>query len=62
MRIELVELIRTREARIVVIGLGHVGMTTATVFAEAGFQVTGADLKEEVVEAVSCGKSPMRPN
>ena len=57
MKEELVEMIRTRQARIAVIGLGHVGLTTASLFADAGFQVTGADLRQEVVEAVSSGKS-----
>ena len=60
MKEELVEMIGTRKARIVVIGLGHVGLTTAALFADAGFQVTGADLKQEVVEAVSSGKSRIR--
>ena len=50
-------MIRTREAQIAVIGLGHVGLTTAAVFADAGFQVTGTDLKQEVIRAVSSGKS-----
>jgi len=54
---ELVEIIRTRKARLAVIGLGHVGLPSAAVFASAGFQVTGADLKKEVVEAVSSKKS-----
>lgn len=60
MKEELAEIIGTRKARIVVIGLGHVGLTTAAIFADAGFQVTGADLKEEIVEAVSSGKSHIR--
>ena len=57
MKEELVEMIRTRQARIAVIGLGHVGLPASSLFADAGFQVTGADLKQEVVEAVSSGKS-----
>ena len=57
MKEELVEMIRAREAQIAVIGLGHVGLTTAAVFADAGFQVTGTDLKQEVIRAVSSGKS-----
>lgn len=60
MKKELVEIIRTRKARLAVIGLGHVGLTTAAVFADAGFQVTGVDLKREIVEAVSSGKSRVR--
>jgi UDP-N-acetyl-D-mannosaminuronic acid dehydrogenase len=57
---ELVETIRTRKARLLVIGLGHVGLPAAAVFASAGFQVTGVDLKKEVVETVSSGKSHIR--
>ena len=56
MKEELVEMIRAREARIAVIGLGHVGLTTAAVFADAGFQVIGTDLKQQVIKAVSSGK------
>ena len=52
--------IARRQARIAVIGLGHVGLTTAAVFANAGFQVTGADVKQEVVEAVASGRSHIR--
>ena len=60
MKKELVEMVRTRQARIAVIGLGHVGLPASSLFADAGFQVTGADLKQEVVEAVSSGKSHIR--
>ena len=60
MKKELVEIIRARKARLAVIGLGHVGLPAAAVFAGAGFQVTGVDLKKEVVEAVSSGKSHIR--
>ena len=57
---KLVEIIRTRNARLAVIGLGHVGLPAAAVFASAGFQVTGVDVKKEVVEAVSSGKSHIK--
>jgi len=60
MKQELVEIIRKREARIAVIGLGHVGLTTAAIFADAGFQVTGADLKREIIKTVSYGKSHIK--
>ena len=60
MKKDLVEMIRTRKARLAVIGLGHVGLTTAAVFADVGFQVAGADLKKEVIEAVSFGKSHIK--
>jgi len=60
MKEELVGIIRAREASIAVIGLGHVGMTTAAVFADAGFIVIGADLKKEVIGVVTSGKSHIR--
>jgi len=57
---ELIEKIRRRTARLVVVGLGHVGLTTATMFAEAGFQTTGVDIKREIVATVSSGKSHIK--
>ena len=57
MKEELIDKIRKRKARLAVIGLGHVGLTTATMFANAGFQTLGVDIKREVVEAVSSGKN-----
>ena len=60
MKKELVEMIRTKKARLAVIGLGHVGLPAAAVFAGAGFLVTGVDLKQEVVETVSSGKSHIK--
>ncbi|MGQ9460512.1 MAG: nucleotide sugar dehydrogenase [Candidatus Bathyarchaeaceae archaeon] len=60
MKKALIKMMRTREAHIAVIGLGHVGLTTTAIFADAGFQVTGADLKQEVVKAVSSGKSHIK--
>jgi UDP-N-acetyl-D-mannosaminuronic acid dehydrogenase len=57
---ELLEMIGARKGHIAVIGLGHVGLTTAALFADAGFQVTGADLKQEVVEAVLSAKSHIK--
>ncbi len=56
---ELIFKIRSRSARVAVVGLGYVGLPTAAVFADAGFRVTGADVKREVVEAVNAGRSPI---
>jgi len=47
----------TREARIGVVGLGYAGLPLALAFAEAGFPVTGIDLKRERVDAVNAGRS-----
>ncbi len=44
--------IRTREARIGIVGLGYAGLPLAMSFAEAGFDVTGIDLNEARVQAV----------
>ena len=43
------ERIRTREARIGIVGLGYAGLPLAILFADAGFSVTGIDLNEERV-------------
>lgn len=60
MKEQLIEKIRRKMARLVVVGLGHVGLTTATMFAEAGFQTIGVDIKRQIVETVSSGKSNIR--
>jgi UDP-N-acetyl-D-mannosaminuronic acid dehydrogenase len=57
---KLVEKIKRRRARIAVVGLGHVGLPTAAIFADAGFDVIGVDVKREIVESVSSEKSPVR--
>ncbi len=53
---ELICRIRSRSARVAVVGLGYVGLPTAAVLADAGFRVVGADVKREVVEAVNAGR------
>jgi UDP-N-acetyl-D-glucosamine dehydrogenase len=47
------ERIRTREARLGIIGLGYAGLPLAILFADAGFQVTGVDLDEVRVSWVN---------
>ena len=42
--------------RIVVVGLGRIGLPTAACFAEAGFQVLGFDVDEERVRQLQAGK------
>ena len=49
--------IRTREARVGVVGLGYVGLPLSIVFAEAGFEVVGFDVDAARVEAISRGDS-----
>ena len=40
----LAEKIRTRRARVGIVGLGYVGLPLAVEFAKAGFTVTGIDM------------------
>lgn len=56
---ELQAKIGRREARLAVIGLGYVGLPVACVFAEAGFQVTGVELRAERVARINAGESPI---
>ncbi len=51
--------ISTQTARLGVIGLGYVGLPVACLFAEAGFNVVGVDLKAERVNAINAGISPI---
>jgi len=53
---KLVDRIRDRTACITVVGLGRVGLPTAAVFAGAGYQVTGADVKKDRVNAIALSK------
>src|ERR1035441_550070 len=53
----LAEKIRTRRARVGVVGLGYVGLPLAVEFAEAGFTVIGIDISEEKVRRVNAGDS-----
>lgn len=57
---QLLEKIEKRNACMAIIGLGHVGLTTAVMFANAGYHVIGSDLRKDVVDAVSLGKSHIR--
>jgi len=50
---KLIEKIRKKQARIAVIGLGHVGLPMAAIFADAGYSVFGSDVRREVVDAIS---------
>jgi UDP-N-acetyl-D-glucosamine dehydrogenase len=49
--------IRTRDARIGIVGLGYAGLPLAMTFAEAGFDVTGIDLNEQRVGAIKQRRS-----
>src|SRR6202162_857424 len=53
----LADRIRSRSARVGVVGLGYVGLPLAVEFAKAGFSVTGIDLQESKVARVNLGDS-----
>ena len=54
---DLQEKIRSRKARVGVIGLGYVGLPLAVEFARAGLDVTGFDVDSGRVEDVNQGRS-----
>ena len=47
--------IQNRDMRITVVGSGYVGLPTAALFADAGFQVTALDIKPEIVKGINEG-------
>ena len=53
----LAEKIRTRKARVGIIGLGYVGLPLAVEFAKAGFDTTGIDVSASKVAQVNAGES-----
>lgn len=44
---------------LVVLGAGYVGLPTAALFANAGFNVTAIDIKTNIVESINKGVSPI---
>ncbi len=54
---ELQEKFRDRSAKIVILGLGYVGLPLATIFAESGFEVIGVEPNLTKVEALNRGES-----
>lgn len=56
-QVMLEEKIRNRSARVSILGLGYVGLPLATIFAEAGFNVTGIDPDQQKVDAIRRGES-----
>lgn len=53
----LLDRIEQHDARVVVVGLGYVGLPVAMEFAEAGFTVVGIDLDDRKVTALNSGTS-----
>jgi UDP-N-acetyl-D-glucosamine dehydrogenase len=56
-RERLIERIRSRTARIGIVGLGYVGLPTAVAYAQAGFTVIGIDTDADRAAAVGRGES-----
>src|SRR5690349_17206592 len=54
---QLLDLIRTRQAEICVVGLGYVGLPLAISLAEAGFRVRGLDVAADKVAQLREGGS-----
>ena len=54
---QLKEKIKTRQARVGIIGLGYVGLPLALLYSEQKFQVTGFDIDARKVETLSNGGS-----
>jgi UDP-N-acetyl-D-glucosamine dehydrogenase len=53
----LLKKIKTKDARIGVVGLGYVGLPLALEFARSGYSVTGIDKSGERIESLKKGKS-----
>jgi UDP-N-acetyl-D-glucosamine dehydrogenase len=53
----LLEKLQDRTAKVVILGLGYVGLPLAAVFAEAGFHVTGVEPDKKKVESLLRGDS-----
>src|SRR5215472_15155408 len=49
--------IRSRSARVGIVGLGYVGLPLAVEFARAGFEVTGIDVSQTKADRVNIGNS-----
>lgn len=57
---ELLERIRTRDARVTIIGMGYVGQPLAIAANEKGFAVSGFDIDPERVAGLNDGRSSIR--
>ena len=53
----LIERFKDRTASVAILGLGYVGLPLATIFAEAGFKVTGIDPDASKVDSICRGES-----
>jgi UDP-N-acetyl-D-glucosamine dehydrogenase len=53
----LIQKLKSKEAKVAILGLGYVGLPLAVVFAEAGFHVTGIDPDARKVDSLKKGIS-----
>jgi UDP-N-acetyl-D-mannosaminuronic acid dehydrogenase len=58
----LVSKIDDQTARLAVIGLGYVGLPVAAMFARAGFDVLGVEIRQDRVEMINAGRNPIEGN
>jgi UDP-N-acetyl-D-glucosamine dehydrogenase len=56
---QLESIIKLKEARVAVFGLGYVGLPLAVEIAKAGFKTTGADVNTSKIELLRVGKNPL---
>ncbi len=56
---KILEKVKTRKAKICIVGLGYVGLPTAIFFAENGFNVTGVEINEKNLKKINQGISPI---
>ncbi|MBI4668364.1 MAG: nucleotide sugar dehydrogenase [Elusimicrobia bacterium] len=49
-----------RDERICVLGLGYIGLPTASILATHGFKVFGVDKRKEILESLRCGKAHIK--
>jgi UDP-N-acetyl-D-glucosamine dehydrogenase len=54
---DLIKKLKSKEAKVAILGLGYVGLPLAVVFAEAGYHVTGIDPDSRKVDSVTKGIS-----
>lgn len=55
--VKINELIKSKKAKIAILGLGYVGLPHAVLMAKAGFSVLGIDIKKSRVDSLNAGKS-----
>lgn len=57
---QLSNYIKTKSAKIGIIGLGYVGLPMAEILVNAGYQVIGLDINADKIEDLKKGKSPIK--